>query len=306
MGWVVFFIHPTLARLRPDLSLYPVTVRKTAITAILVFWGVAACAPETTTTTTALPTTSTTSSTTIPVSGGPIPCCLTGDQLFVGSGSLGILSAGRSDSETITRFSWETHDECERLTIQFNSGGGAPALDPPSGSAMILGDSGVIRITLDRAITESAVSEHLVSSRFVNKIYVVRSNDETLFVDIHLAEPALARITSSSSPAMIRLDLRPDGTKYSTPPIVSDDLVIVHPTTGNISYPFSVLGYTRKSGKIEATITGETGEVAKASSPVTERGDTWRAFVLLFPLGPTGAINVEIEDTVQFELTSSP
>lgn len=265
---------------------------------------VVGCVSTTTTTTSTTTTLAASSTTTIPASGGPLPFCLAGSEPFIGAGSVGILGGAATDSDSVSHITWAVHEECERLVIHFNSAGGAPALDPPSASALMMRNSGVLRITFENTIVRSAISDQLIGTRLVDEAFVVRALDGTMFIDLHLASPVQARVSSSGSPATLTIDLQSGGAAYPLDPQVSRDLVVVEPTSGVVTYPFSMLGYAKTSDSISATLTGSAGEQTRASTPLAPGDDAWKGFALLFPLGPTGDIRVDFGDGSQLQLTA--
>jgi hypothetical protein len=215
----------------------------------------------------------------------------------VATGTVGNLDRPAGDARLVQQLAWETHQGCERFVVAFGTEDGAPAVAPPSVAATLRRQPGVLRLSLGPEVVGSVVADQLVESELASRIYVVRALDGTLFLDLHLAEPAEARVELASSPARLLVDLRPGGPRFAAPASASTNVVVVEPLPGTVSYPFSALGYVRTG---ENSITGEVRQgaetVAEASSPLAEQSDTWGAFVLLFPSGPPGPSVLTVAD----------
>lgn len=271
--------------------------------AVLILVLTAACTPSPRPPGTTPATSTTSAATTAPPAttattrAAPAAVCLAGEGEFVANGTVGNLDRPAGDARLVQQLGWDTHQGCERFVVAFGTEDGAPAVAPPSVAATLRRQPGVLRLSLGPEVVGSVVADQLVESELVSRVYVVRALDGSLFLDLHLAEPAEARVEVASSPARVLVDLRPGGPRFAAPPTASNNVVVVEPLPGSISYPFSALGYVRTG---ENSITGSVrqgGEtVAEASSPLAEQSDTWGAFVLLFPSGPAGSSVLMVAD----------
>lgn len=264
----------------------------------------AACAPAPDSpSTTVAPLASSTTTTTAPPAEGPPPVCLAGEDPFFQEGSAGATSRTRTDAAAIGAVRWEVHEGCERVEVGLTTGEGAPAVDPPTVASFLIRSAGVLRVTLGREVAASAIAEQLIDTDLVDRAFVVRAADGSLFVDLHLAAPAFARVRSASGPARVVVDLQPGGPAYRHPPARQGDVIVVEPAGGVGTYPLAVSGYVRTGDReVSGTLTGAAGERATTSSPVGDQADAWGSFVLLFADGPIGPVDVAVAGAVTVTL----
>lgn len=249
------------------------------------------------------PATTTTTAPTTTEATGEQPECLDDATPFQQDGNVGTLFNDTSDAGILARIQWEQHSGCERLVIEFATAEGAPAVEPPTVGSFFIREAGVLRMTLGQPVVATAVAEQLVQSALVDRVFVVRTLDGGLFVDVHLAQAAFARMTTATGPARTLIDLQPGGPDYPASARRSGDVIVVEPVQSTLSYPFSVTGYLRTGAEeAEGTVVSlGDGETATAAGTVGDQSTTWGAFVILFPDGPSGRISVNVAGAVTFE-----
>ncbi|MGH8875238.1 MAG: hypothetical protein ACRDVM_08320 [Acidimicrobiia bacterium] len=226
----------------------------------------------------------------------PSPACLAGDRPFGSVGRLGEGGLADSDSGVIADLLWELHGRCERLVVEFATADGAPAFRPPTTQGELVRGIGVVRVAFGEPVSDTAVADRLVEGRLLERAFVVRAEDGRLVLDLHLADPALARVHTSSSPAQVMIDLRPGGDPYPGGPLVGAEVVLTSPSGGRTAYPLEVAGYARtRFGEVRAILEGDDGRT-EVSAPVADRTGAWGAFRLLIETGPTGAVELSIDD----------
>ena len=227
----------------------------------------------------------------------PIPPCLTEAPFFGETGEIDSYAPTGSDSALLATVDWRIWEGCERFVFSMASLEGAPTLVPPSALLVLFREHGVLRLLLGPEVETSAVSYQLVDSLLVDRLYVLRSPGGGTYVDLHLAEPALARVIPSSGPAMLTVDLRPGGAPFSRPPLVTSRAVLLLPEGETYQYPFAVAGYLRPGSKEwMATLTDVNGEVTEAGFPLRGADDLWLGFTAVFPEGPRGWTTLQVED----------
>lgn len=218
-----------------------------------------------------IPTTSTT--TTVPVAIG-----CPQDTEFVGSGRIGRITQPASDSKTLGLISRTVVDGCEKFGFDFETVENAPATTPPSVDAEFLTGERIVRIHVD--IDQTVITDQLVETDLVERIFVVRALDGSMFIDLHLAGPANARISVSNSPARLGLELTPREGEVGPAASFSDALVLIAPVADStVGQEFTVTGYSRT---FEATvlILATRGEEILAQQAVTAADwvETWGEF----------------------------
>jgi hypothetical protein len=260
---------------------------------VLVTVVAVSCAQPSTTSTSSPATSTTTSSTTSATTG--LPPCLVGDQPFATDGALasGLLNGQEGDAELVAGLSWTAFEGCERLVVELATAGGAPATEPGGVRAELLRDKGIIRLRLADLVSSTAIADRVVERELVDRVYVVRSLEGDLYVDIHLGSAALARASVSRSPAAVIVDLQAGGPELEARPVVSDATVVITPTGPKAEYPLIVEGYART---FEATVVlrlrqGDRLEVEN----VTSSADyliTWGEYRFDVSGGPSGEVDI--------------
>ncbi len=210
---------------------------------IVTIVAVAACSPVDTdsepTTTRPEPVTTTAPTTTLPLVAG---CPDEGE--FVEDGTIASFDQDQSDSSVIGQISWRAEEACETFTFSFVTSEGAPATTPPTVTAAYVEGVPVIRVTVDA--DQTIITDQLVETGLIDRLYVVRSLEGGSFIDLHLAAPAQARIHVDGSPARVTLDLQPGIVEYPIAATASDIVVLVTPLdTGVVTPTIEVTGYAR-------------------------------------------------------------
>jgi hypothetical protein len=243
---------------------------------ILVVVLVAACAdPDratTTTTSDSMPA-SESSTTTQPLIAG----CPANEQFFE-SDLVGDSDNTGSDSATIGLISWRAEEACETFEIEFESTEGAPATTPPTVSARFLDGIGVLRVSTSAG--DTVITDQIVETPLVARLYVVRAIDGGTFIDFHLAAPAQARIELDNSPARLTLELQPGIIEYSSTPTITDQLVLISPGEGSeVPLSLNVSGYTRQLDSDLLLIATQGNEVIdQVSATTASTNAAWGAF----------------------------
>lgn len=266
----------------------PVT-RRCALWIVLAL-AIAACTEAPTeTTTTAAPTTTAPEATTTPTLGR---CA---DEFeFAEGGQIADLRHEASDSRTIGVISWSEEEDCETFTVDFQTSEGAPATTPPSAVVSHLETFQVLRIRLFN-VDATVVTDQLVETTLVDRLYVVTSLDEGMFIDLHLAEPAQARVEGSASPARLTLTLKPGLVPITGFSTITDRLVVTTPPGGVVVDPFvTVSGYSRTfEGNVAFVATSGNDIVLERNTTAADWSETWGEFRSTLSL-PPGEVSLSV------------
>lgn len=249
---------------------------RTAIGTVLVVVLLAACAePDSDPTTTTLQSLRGTDSTT---TTQPLIAGCPADEQFFESGLVAESDNVGSDSATIGLISWQAEEACETFEIEFESTEGAPATTPPTVSARFLDDIGVLR--LSTSASDTVITDQLVETPLVERLYVVRAIDGGTFIDFHLAAPAQARIELDNSPARLTLELQPGIVEYTSAPTITDQLILISPIEDSeVPLALSVSGYTRELESDLLLIATQGNDVIDEVSATTASATVaWSAF----------------------------
>lgn len=268
-----------------------------AAAVMLLVISLAACvddaAPSTTPTT--APSTSTTGATTTTV-GPTVTTAPNGDPGCPGDeaiedGELLDASEPLSDAEQISAIGWVGNQACEVFTIEFTTDQGAPATTPPSVEAIFLRQVGIVRVAIDVEMT--SITDQLAETALVRQVFVPRSENRTLFVDLHLSAPALATVTTSTSPAQIIISLEPGGPDYAGTPAIAVNVVLVTPLEGPVEVPVEVNGYSRnfEANTIGRIVQG-TDVLAEGFTTAADWTETWGEFSLTLEPAGSGAADL--------------
>ncbi len=232
----------------------------------------------------------TTPATTVPL----VPGCPEGAE-FTEGGHVGRINQALSDSDTIGSISWEVSESCETYTISFETSEGAPATTPPTTIVDYLGNTPIVRVRVGTAAT--VITDQLVETGLVERLYVVRSLDGGMFVDFHLAAPAQARVEVDTSPAAVRLALQPGIVEHPIQPLIAALTVVVDPLAGDtVSSPVEITGYSRTFEANVLLIATSGGEVvAQEHTTSADYLETWGEFRASIEL-PVGSFSVFVGD----------
>lgn len=194
-----------------------------------------------------------------------------------------------SDSTTIGLIRWQEDTGCETFEVEFETAEGAPATTPPSITAEFIDDLGVLRVRT--SAVDTVITDQLVETNLVKRLYVVRALDGGMFVDLHLAAPAQARVDLTSSPARLKLELQPGILPYSTQPVTAELIVLTTPTDeATVPTTLTIEGYARGIGADVAAvaIVGQEGEdsVVEADASTADSTKTWGEFRVAMELMP--------------------
>jgi hypothetical protein len=263
---------------------------RTPIGTVLVTLLIGACASpgtgSTTTTSSTLPRSEASTTTQPLIAGCPA------DEQFFESGLVDESDNTGSDSATIGLISWEAEDACETFEVEFESAEGAPATTPPTVSVRFLDDVGVLRVST--SASDTVITDQIVETPLVERLYVVRAIDGGTFIDFHLAAPAQARIELDNSPASLTLELQPGIIEYSSAPTITNRLVLISPAEDSeVPLSLSVSGYTRELESDLLLIATQGNEVIDEVSATTASSPAvWGAF--------SGSLELNQGDTALF------
>ena len=253
----------------------------------------AACAPVTGTTTTSTAATTTTTNTggtpTVATTEAVVGC--TEDLDFVESGQVARIDQPSSDSNILGHVSWDTNEGCERFRLDFETNDGAPATTPPSVAVEYLDSGQILRIHLD--LERTVLTDQLVETTLVERLYVVRALDGGLFVDLHLAAPSEARAAVRNSPAGLTLELHMGIQPFAGAATISDQAVVLEPLAdAETGAMVAVNGYARTfEGNVVVVATSAGQTVAQANTEAADWAETWGEFRTTVEV-PPGAISL--------------
>lgn len=208
------------------------------------------------------------------------------DDEFTSSGRIARITQPTSDSKTLGLISIQESEGCERLGFNFETVENAPATTPPSVDAEFLDDGRILRIHLD--IDQTVLADQLIETALADRLFVVRSLDGDLFVDVHLAAPAAARVSISNSPAGLTLELSRREGEIGPPALVSRGTVLVSPADINVVGPdVDVSGYSRVfEANVLVLATSGGAVVGQRTTQAADWVETWGQFETTLTLEP--------------------
>jgi hypothetical protein len=234
------------------------------------------------TTTSSIPPSTTTS-----VAGSTLPPvveCPGSGEFQEGSG-IADITGEDSDGGHLRRISWETSDRCETFTFEFETSEGAPAISVPAMKVDHLDTFQVIRIRMN--IDSATVTDQLVETGLVDRLYVVKALDGTMFVDLHLKEPTAARARVESSPARLTLDLKPGFVGFKGLSTVGDEVVVISPARdSDVGLNPLLSGYARTDEDTVLIVVTQDDVVEETSTTSADSSVTWGEFARNVALPP--------------------
>ena len=226
---------------------------------------------------TTVPASSPSSPSTVASTIPPVIDCPGAGDFEEGGGILAVDGAG-SDAGRLGRISWQTSDQCETFVFEFETAEGAPATTVPAMRLDHLESFQVLRVSI--GVGESVLTDQLVETPLVGRLYAVNALDTGMFVDLHLKGPAAARARVESSPARLVLDLRPGFVELAGASVISDSVVLVSPSVRTGLPPdTTVSGYAMTSdGAVEVVATQGGQVILDVTSPVAGEPPGWGEF----------------------------
>jgi hypothetical protein len=262
---------------------------RTLVAALTGMLSLAGCVADGTATTisSSVPSSSTTS-----VSASTLPpvveCPGTGE--FEEGRGIADIDGESSDGSDLRRISWETTDRCETFSFDFETSEGAPAISVPDMRIDHLDTFQVIRIRM--SIESAIVTDQLVETALVDRLYVVKALDSTMYVDLHLSEPAAARARVESSPARLILDLKPGLVPFKGLSTLGDDIVVVSPARDSeVGLNPLLTGYARTTDDDVLIVVTQDDVVDEANTKSADSSVTWGEFETNVAL-PNGRVSM--------------
>jgi len=229
------------------------------------------------------------------VTGTSPSSCGTGEA-FSEDDELFSINGGGGDATRISGLSGTHDQDCDRFVITLSTDAGAPATSVGRTTVTFLRHLGVVRVFLPD-VTDTNITDGVFELPLINRAYVVRAGDGSLYVDAHLGSAAVARSTVTQSPAQIVVELAPGGPDLAIAPSRSDLVVVLTPREGKATYPLTVTGYSRT---FEANV---VVRIIKGNSIAEERITTatdylsaWGEFAVTLDSGPQGKLQLTVGD----------
>lgn len=248
---------------------------------MLALVAVACSATVSSTTTTSPSTTTTTTTTTTSTTTVVGPC----SGSFTSRGPIARVADDGGDAANVTGIISEQLEGCDRTTIRLSTAAGAPATGTGPISVEWLDDLGVVRVRLGR-VQATAVSDQILESLVLDRLYVVRSLDGSLFVDLVTSQAASAHARVENDPARVVVELIPSPDGVATPPSSEETVVVTTVVPLEPDFPLVIEGYSRTfEANVLARIDGELVGLTTAA----DWAETWGQFVLTIESGPDDA-----------------
>jgi hypothetical protein len=215
------------------------------------------------------------------------------DTGFVDAGRVLRLDQPTSDTTTIGLISWQAVEGCERFTIRFETTEGAPATTPPTIVLDFIETRQVLRIWT--AADSTVVTDHLVETQLVDRMFVARALAGGMFIDLHLNGPAQARAEITNSPASLTIEMQGGIQSFDSSAVYAGNTVLTDPEDGGqaaAGVPLEIKGYSRvfeATMHIVAMIDGEM--VAETTTTAADWTETWGEFTASIQL-PRGEVSL--------------
>jgi hypothetical protein len=266
---------------------------------IVVALILAACSPVSSTPTTTTPgdtpqqaSDSSTAPTTT-LQAGPDDFCLAGDLPFVDSGLAAAIGDDVGDAAQIEQIRLDRAPNCERLTIEFTNGAGAPATSIGPTGVTVLDFVGIVRVAVPPEINTTAIADTLLEGALIEGATVVRAEDGSLTIDLRGTDgtPILGRAFATTSPASIVIDVATSG-ELPEPAgaTVSAPAIVLTPVPGPNLYPLTVEGYAAPGlHSVRVQLGTEDSTDTDLSIALSGDNDAWQAFRSSIVDGPSGS-----------------
>ena len=227
--------------------------------------------------------------------------CEGGPEGFRVDGPLGIVGGAGADAQLISSVLLASIGECERLEIALSTAGGAPATRLPRAEVELIAASGIIRIKFDASVTASALTDSILEGSLVERAYVVRALDGSIFIDAHLSTTAAARTYVRQNPIRVAIEIQPTDGEPTDFPKVGGLVVVTEPPARVVEYPITIRGYARTfEATVVARIASESGVTAEAFTTAADYLELWGEFAVTLDDGPGGDVVIFVgEDSAE-------
>jgi hypothetical protein len=229
---------------------------------------------------------------------GEAPVCLRGEP-FVADGPAQVRDAEPGDAARPGALRWQRYEGCERLVLDLQDADGGAAGRAGRVGAEVLRGRGVVRVELrdvprgNPDATDAAFDGPLARAAFV----VASPDGRWHYLDLHLARPAEAFVTTLDDPARVVVDLRPGGPAIPDPAPRSNQVVVLEPRPGPASYPLTVTGYARTFEANVVVRLEQDGEAAHEEfTTSTGYVDAWGHYSFTIADGPRGRVTLHVGD----------
>ncbi len=223
--------------------------------------------------------------------------CIAGDIPFGDEGLIAALGEDTGDASSLTEIRWEQSATCERITLSFGAGSGAPAATLGPTGVSVIPYAGVVRILLPTEISTTAIADNLLEGDLLRSLYVFRANGQ-LAIDLHAIDgvAVTARAFTTTSPASLVIDVaRAATTAVPVGVTATPTVVAISPTPGTGSYPIVVEGYASPgTASVHVQLLQDGTRLTDETMILRGDTDTWQAISYMIDDGPDGSVVVFI------------
>lgn len=207
-----------------------------------------------------------------------------------------------ADATAVHALRYGVHPNCERLVLDFANADGAAAQVLGQANVAFHRHLGIVRVHLPLEFAQTALPDEAIQlypeGNHVRAAYTVFSEDDARgpFVDIHVAEPVVARAFVLESPARLVVDIRPGGGPLGEGAHggVDDNIVVVTPGEQvQLDYPIDITGYSRTfEANVVARLYQDGAMVAESITTASSWLESWGEFSTAIDAGPTGSFEL--------------
>lgn len=270
-----------------------------ALTAVSLVAAACVSSPVSTPSTSATPTPTSTAT-----SAPRASSCGTGEA-FSEDGELLALESSDGDATRVSGLTGIQDQDCDRFIISLSTDAGAPATSVGRTRVVFLRDLGVVRIFLPD-VADTNITDGIFELPLIDRAYVVRSVDGSLYIDAHLGAAALARSVVTQSPAQVVVELDPGGPDLAPAAARSDLVVVLAPREGKAEYPLTVTGYSRtfEANVVISLFKGNAISELRVTTATDYLG-AWGEFTVTLDSGAQGTLQLVVGDDTDQDVTIS-
>ncbi len=229
------------------------------------------------------------------VSEKDVPVCLQGES-FIADGAFPLEANDTGDAHKVSGMRWAAHEGCERFMIDFTDEDGNPATAPGDVKAEMIRELGIVRLSLrDVAWVDTDAIEELFEGALAHAGYSVRSDrGRWMYIDLHLAGEAEARVSILEDPARVLVDLRPGGGPVPEH-IYGTRVILLNSLPPQDTYPLTLTGYSRTfEANVVARMEQHGEEIFENFTTTTGYVDAWGLYTFTIEEGPSGPIELHV------------
>lgn len=202
------------------------------------------------------------------------------------SGLVAVAANGDTNALRISGIASVMSDSVTTIAVSFEDAHGAPATHPAASRVVFRPEVGVLRVQLPPSVTSWAFTDKAFATGLVSDAYVVRCQDGSIALDLHLREPASVQAAYGDTTAPLTLTLCRGGLPMPAR-AAHGGTILLTPAPGDHADTLVIEGYARPfEAHLEIHLTGAAPR--DTFTGTADYAETWGEFRFRLARGTQG------------------